>query len=352
MPIVIILTLLGFISFAVYLAKKRTFQAIKNEITILSNEFKDAEKDHISYEDQLRIDDAIRKERDARTNVYVMGWITSAIAVVNIFALLVNMYTTVPAGHVKIATIFGEVKPTPYAEGLHFPVNPFYSFSTFDLRQKTHMENAGVPSEDKLITAMDVSVQYRTIGSMTPSILKNTGNTEDVIAVHLKPKLRSILREQGKGVKKAQDFFTEAVQLSLQTSLQEGLEKYLTPHGLQVDNVLIRDVVLPTVIRDSIEQTKKREQEVVKQRAELERFATEQEQKVKTAQSEYDAAKLEAQKIKTLADAEAYKIAQINKQLAASDNYIELKKTEQWNGQLPLYTGGDSTPLIDLRQKQ
>ena len=61
---------------------------------------------------------------------------------------------------------------------------------------------------------------------------------------------------------------------------------------------------------------------------------------------------LEAQRIKELVDAEAYKINVINETLAKSPNYIELKKVEQWNGALPQYTGGDNIPMIDLRTKQ
>lgn len=282
---------------------------------------------------------------------------SKAISAIGMIALLLAAITllaatviTVPAGHVKVATLFGKVQDHNYKEGLHI-VNPLLEFTTFDTRQKTHKETAGIPAEDKLITKMDVSVQYRTIGEMAPDILRNTGTTEALIQVHLIPKLRSILREQGKGVEKSQDFFRESIQRQLQQSLQVGLEEYLAPKGIQVETVLIRDVVLPEVIRTAITETKKREQEVLKQQAELERFATEQDQKVKQAESELRAAKLEAQKIKELADAEAYKIDVINTTLAKSPNYIELKKVEQWNGKLPIYTGGDNIPMIDLRGK-
>ena len=264
--------------------------------------------------------------------------------------LLMSVIITVPAGHVKVATLFGKVQNNSYREGLHI-VNPLLSFTPFDLRQKTHKEQAGIPAEDKLITTMDVSVQYRTIGDMAPDILRNTGTTEALIQVHMIPKLRSILREQGKGIERSQDFFRESVQRQLQQTLQSGLAEFLAPKGLQVETVLIRDVQLPEVIRTAITETKKREQEVLKQQAELERFATEQDQKVKQAESELKAAKLEAQKIKELADAEAYKISVINKTLEQSPNYIELKKVEQWNGVLPVYTGGDNIPMIDLRKR-
>ena len=87
----------------------------------------------------------------------------------------------------------------------------------------------------------------------------------------------------------------------------------------------------------------------MKQEAELKRFAVEQDKKIKQAESELKAAELEALKIKALADAEAYKIDVMNQQLSKSENYIELKKAERWNGVLPVYAGGDNTPMIDLR---
>lgn len=275
----------------------------------------------------------------------LVGYVCLALAAISVIMATV---ITVPAGHVKVATLFGKVQDHTFLEGLHV-VNPLLDFTTFDLRQKTHKETAGIPAEDKLITKMDVSVQYRTIGDMAPDILRNTGTTEALIQVHLIPKLRSILREQGKGVEISQDFFKESIQRQLQETLQVGLSEYLAPKGIQVETVLIRDVQLPQVIRTAITETKRREQEVLKQQAELERFATEQEQKVRQAKAEYEAAQLEAKKIKALADAEAYKIDVINKTLAKSPNYIELKKVEQWNGKLPVYTGGDNIPMIDLR---
>lgn len=265
---------------------------------------------------------------------------------------------TVPAGHNKVATMFGKVQEGAYQEGISF-VNPILEFSLFDVRQKTHLEKVGVPSEDKLITNMEVSVQYRIVGSSTPEILKNTGSAESLIRVHLVPKMRSLLREQGKGVKISQDFFKEEVQIRLQSTLRDGLSEYLADKGIQVEAVLIRKVTLPKVIRTAITETKKREQEIIKQQAELERFATEQDQKVRQAESEFEAAKLEAKKIKELANAEAYRIKTeytgraegISKlRIQLTDEYISYLKAQRWDGVLPVYAGGENIPMIDLRK--
>lgn len=300
------------------------------------------------YSMQDKIDKMVREAEAKDTLKSLLGYGSWGFLLVAIIMGVMASVITVSAGHVKVVSLFGKVLPDPYPEGIHL-INPLMKTHLYDTRQKTHKEQAGVPSEDKLITNMDVSVQFRAIGGAAPDMLKNTGSVEDVIRVHMIPKLRSVLREQGKGVPQAQDFFLEATQTRLQESLQVALSGHMLSQGIQIDNILIRNVVLPQIIRDSIEETKKREQEVLKQEAELARFAKEQEQKVATAQAEYDAALLEAQKIRELADAEAYKIEQVNAQLDKSPQYIELIKAERWDGILPKFTGGDSIPLIDLR---
>ena len=223
-----------------------------------------------------------------------------------------SLYQKVPAGYVAVATIFGEVKPDPYEEGLHIPVNPFYDWYFYDVRQKSHLEEANVPSQDQLQTKIQVSVQYRLNSDSAPSILQETGQAKDVLRVHIVPKLRSLLREQGKTIKRAEDFFLEETQHNMQTSLLAGLRDYLSSKGVNVGAVLIRDISLPPFIIKAIESKKEREQEVEKQKAELERFKTEQQQKVALAKAESEAAEEQANKQRVLADAKAYEIEKIN----------------------------------------
>ena len=51
-----------------------------------------------------------------------------------------SLYQKVPAGYVGVATLFGEVQSEPYEEGLHIPVNPFFEWYLYDVRQKSHLE--------------------------------------------------------------------------------------------------------------------------------------------------------------------------------------------------------------------
>ena len=249
-----------------------------------------------------------------------------AVALVGIIAM--QLFKQVPVGRVAVATLFGNAQVEGYTQGLHFPVNPLYRWTMFDARQQTHLETANVPSQDQLQTKLDVSVQYRVDGSMAPDILEQTGDAASAVRVHLVPKLRSLLREQGKSVKRAEDFFQEETQDILQTALTDGLRDYLAPKGIIVSAVLIRDITLPPFIVAAIEQKKEREQAVERERAELERVRTELQQEVARAQAGLDAATKEAERMRILADATAYEISKINAAISTNTSYIQLQSLE------------------------
>ncbi len=176
------------------------------------------------------------------------------IAIIVLVVLVVllfgkRFFMSIAAGHVGVATLFGDVQEKVYDEGLHIPVNPLYKWHIFDVRQKTHLEQAQVPTQDQLQTSVDVSVQFRLMAEVTPEILRSTGKFEDVLRVQIIPKLRSIIREQGKTIKRAEDFFTDETQTQLEVSLLAGLRDYLEPKGVDVSAVLIRDITCKNLTR-------------------------------------------------------------------------------------------------------
>ena len=60
--------------------------------------------------------------------------------VIALIAILVlfgsRFFVSVPAGHVAVATLFGEVQDKPYLEGLTIPINPLFNFTFYDIREK------------------------------------------------------------------------------------------------------------------------------------------------------------------------------------------------------------------------
>ncbi len=261
------------------------------------------------------------KDRISTKGIVIIIGLLAILFIVN------KSIKTVPVGHVAVGTMFGKVTGKQLESGLHV-VNPLYRWALFDVREKTHDERASVPTQDQLQTQVHVSIQYKIIDEMASKVLKETGRFEQAITVHLVPKLRSVIREQGKTIPRAEDFFKEETQEQLQSHILEELVTYLTPKGIEVRAVLIRDITLPPFITKAIESKKEREQEVEKQKAELERFRTEQEQQVAAAMANRRAAEEQAARQRVLADAQAYEITKLNEAVGQNPSYIKLQAIE------------------------
>ncbi len=257
--------------------------------------------------------------------------LNKVIPVVVVIGLLIFGATrcvkVIPAGHVGVADLFGKVKTEPYNPGFHV-VNPLLSWQLYDVKQKSHYETANVPSQDQQNTEVDISVQYRLIGGMAPGIRNDTGTAEQALEVHLVPNLRSLIRESGKTIQRAEDFFNDTTHQRLETMMTASLQETLQSKGIAVEEVLIRDFRLPEVILRQVEQKKVKEQEAEREKAELDRIKIEAQQKFVQAEAERQAAEERAKQVKILADAQAYEIQHINAAIAENPAYIQLQSLE------------------------
>jgi regulator of protease activity HflC (stomatin/prohibitin superfamily) len=259
---------------------------------------------------------------------------------------------TVPAGHVGVATLFGDVVEDTYPEGLHFPVNPLYKWDSYDVREKSlNVRKVPMPTSDQQTSLIDISVQYRINSAACPSAKSNVGLVESIVNVKIEPNIRSLLRSEGKAVSRCEDLFNDSIQQAMQVNLAVNLQKKVGDYAI-VTAVLIRNIELPEHIRIAIKNKKVREQRAEEQKAELARFKTEQEQQIAVAAAERLAADETAAMKRTLADAEAYEIEKVNAALAGSPAYIQLRALETLEGMADdpatkiYFLNGDSpTPL-------
>jgi regulator of protease activity HflC (stomatin/prohibitin superfamily) len=235
---------------------------------------------------------------------------------------------TVPAGNVSVATYFGDVVEQAYPQGIHFPVNPLYSWTEYDCREKSYAcKTVQVPTKDQQSSSIDFSVQYRLNASACSKAKAEVGAGKDIVGVKLVPNLRSLVRSEGKSVDRCEDLFNEDVQAAMQANLQEALQAKVGDYAT-ITAVLIRNVSLPGHIQNAIRDKKVREQQAEQQKAELARFKTEQEQIVVQAKAKEAAAEAKAAEKRVMADAEAYEIEKINQALASSPAYIQLRGLE------------------------
>lgn len=254
-------------------------------------------------------------------------------AIVLLAALLLLMFGqrflhAVPAGHVGVAILFGEVQEESYPEGLHF-VNPLLSWKDLDARQDTYkISQLEMPTQDQLLSKVDLSIQWRLDQARAASIIRDTGDKNRIVDVHLKPTARSLVRELGTTIERAEDLFKDEVRDQLAQEIERELKAYVAGKGILVDSVLLRNINLPPVLAEAIGRKKEREQEVERQRAELERVKLEQEQQVAQSVASRRAAEEDAKRLRILADAKAYEISTINKAASGNPAYIQLQSLE------------------------
>jgi len=270
-----------------------------------------------------------------------------------------NSFTTVAPGHNKVATLFRDIQNEPLDEGLHL-VNPLLKFYNYDLRVHTETwTKVQVPSQDKLKTSMDISVTFRLNPSYTPTMLQESGSLRDVVVKLLTPKVRSLLREAGKTVAKSQDFYLDTVQQHLQLYMEDGLTEYMSRKGIEIEAVLFRDITLPQVVTSAVVQTKERQEQLEREKAQLSIVEQQAQQQVKQAEAREQAAVSDANAKRTLADAAAYEIAALAKAQAQANTVLAKSVTSalikynaisKWNGAYPqtLMGGGPDGLILQL----
>lgn len=280
---------------------------------------------------------------------------------------------TVPAGHAKVKTTFGKVsEDAPLAEGFHF-VNPLASFTTYSLQDQAYeLENVSVPSQDKFKSSVGITVMYKFDKDFLAKIRQDAGDEEAAVHKYMRQKLLSVVREFGKSVPTAQDLFKADVQNRLQVEIQREVSEYAGRYGLLVGDVFIQDITLDPTIQEQVKQVKIREEQVNREKAQLQIVEQQSLRQVKEAESRAKAAEQDAlarrhnsdaklYEAKNAADAQLYAAqaeAKANKELAASvtSDLLKLKEAEarlitaeKWQGGVPeTVIGGDGANAVPL----
>lgn len=293
------------------------------------------------------------------------GQITGIVigVIVLIIVFMAKPYTIIPAGTVGVIEFLGKVDNEELQPGFHLK-NPLAKVNVYETRdQKLDIKSIGVPSQDQLITNVDLTVLWKVDAAMAAEAYKESGSIEMLQSKQLEPSVRTLLREAGKGTAKAEEFFNDGVQTNMQKQILNGLA-VLSEKGVKVLKVQLRNIELPRQVSDGVMAKKRQEQLAEQQKAEFERFKTEQQQKVAQAEAEKDAALEEAEKRRALADVKAYEIEAEAKAraaalkmegeaLRAAPEIIKLRSIEKWDGSYPRVMTGDSgvLPMINISKE-
>ena len=215
--------------------------------------------------------------------------------IVGAVVLLILLWTTVtlvPTGHVGVLALFGRVTGQVLPEGIHM-VNPLKSVDKLSIQTQAMKESASVPSNEGLIMSLDTSLLFRLDASKAAQVFQTIGR--DYVTRVVEPNLRSAIRSVTSS-HSANALYTGARE-EVAIRIQDELVRLLSPRGIIVESVLLRDVQLPAMLKGSIEAKQQAEQDALRMSFVLQKEKQEAERKRIEAQGISDFQRIVAQGI-------------------------------------------------------
>ncbi len=228
----------------------------------------------------------------------------TTIRSIGIVAMVIGVLTScikqIDAGQIGVKSMFGKVQDDIISSGLNF-VNPLVNVNTIDVRTQNYTMS-GVHSEgemagddairvltaDGLEVVIDLTVLYRVQSSQAPKIVREIGY--DFKNVIVRPITRTKIRDNA--------VYYTAVDLysvkrdEFQSRIFKTIEENLKIRGLVLEQLLVRNIVLPATVKASIEDKIKAEQDAQKMQFVLQKEKQEAERKRVEAQGIADYQKI------------------------------------------------------------
>ncbi|MDW7732471.1 MAG: prohibitin family protein [Methanolobus sp.] len=270
----------------------------------------------------------------------IFGKIFRSIAVIFILLIIFSVmfgsiFVSIGAGEVGVKfNQFGGVEGDELGEGLHI-VPPWVSVTKYSVRSETYTMS-GVTSEGEvqgddqikalsvegLTLGMDITVRYRLMPDEVSNVHQQLGTNyaEKII----RPTIRSSIREVV-STKTALQVYGEQRQL-VAGEMLTNIDNALGSDGIIVEEVLVRNVVLPTRVAEAIEAKLQADQEAQRMIFVKEKEQLEAERKIIEANGVANATIAKAH-----GEAEALRI--INQELSKNPNLIDYKYIEMLQGQ-------------------
>ena len=226
------------------------------------------------------------------------GGLFGLIVIVLVFlSFASSFWVIVDAGETGIQSLFGKVRDTELSSGFHLK-NPFVKVTKMPIRtQEYTMSKArgeGDRFGDDAITTLtkeglsvdlDITVLFHVEEEKASDIYRDIGlQYREVI---IRPAIRSIIREVIAQYD-AKDIYSDKREEATQ-KISEKIGQSFDPRGIVVEDVLLRNVELPTDLASSIEQKLQAEQDAARYDFILEKEQKEAERKRVEAEGQRDA---------------------------------------------------------------
>ena len=201
-----------------------------------------------------------------KTTGRLVGLLFIALGVVT------SCFVQINAGFIGIKSLFGNIQKDVLGSGLHF-VNPLYDINKIDVKTQNYTMS-GVHDEgdkqgddairvltsDGLEVTIDLTVLYKVVSADAPKLIRETG--DDFRDKIVRPITRTKIRDNA--------VYYQAVDLfgskrdEFQQRIYKSIETDFKNRGLLLEQLLIRNIALPSSVKASIESKINAEQDAKK----------------------------------------------------------------------------------------
>ena len=184
---------------------------------------------------------------------------TLAVAIAAVVLICIFEFAfVVPPGAVGIVVTVGQVQS--FESGVHYRI-PFFSHVEY-MSTKTQLleENNVVPTKEGLSVTLDTAVLYRLDPTKATSLYREVG--PNYAQVLLEPEAASAVR--GLTSEFQAKALYSAGRNAIQDSLKDELSTKLGPRGIMIEDVLLKDILLPEQLSKSIELKVQAEQDAAR----------------------------------------------------------------------------------------
>ena len=238
-----------------------------------------------------------------------------------------------------------EVGVGRYWLGLNDELFTFPTYSQNESWIKTSNKNESITFQTKegLSVEADIGITYSIKADKVSAVFqKYRKGIDEISDIYLRNMVRDAL------VKEASTRPIESVYGEGKADLIEDVEKLVRNQvedvGIVVEKInWMGDLRLPTTVVEAINAKAKATQLTQQREQEIQQSKAEADKKIQEARGESESILIRAQ-----ADADAIEVK--GRALKQNPQILELNKIEKWNGILPQYMVGNSTPFININK--
>jgi regulator of protease activity HflC (stomatin/prohibitin superfamily) len=178
--------------------------------------------------------------------------------------LLFSIFRIIPAGHVGVKVLFGQVDPTPLREGLNVVFNPLYDIVVMDTRVGKHAARYDAASKDLQAVHVEMVLNYRLGPDRAPEVYKSIGL--DYSAVIIDPAAQEVLKANTATHNAAEILLRRP---AIKADIQRDLTVWLAKYGIELKEASLANIRFDQNYEKAIEAKQIEEQKAEQKRYEL-----------------------------------------------------------------------------------